>query len=102
MLRTLQSKELTLELYQPVARDGGTAEQRLFLPFRDRSSGDKTYGGGRYIDLDVPTGESLIIDFNKSYNLYCAYTDGYSCPIPPEGNTLKIAIEAGIKTPKLK
>jgi uncharacterized protein (DUF1684 family) len=99
---TLQGKELTLDLYQPVAREGGTAEQRLFLPFRDGSSGDKTYGGGRYIDLDVPTGENLIIDFNKSYNPYCAYTDGYSCPIPPEENTLEIAIEAGIKTPKLK
>jgi uncharacterized protein (DUF1684 family) len=98
----LKGKKLTLDLYQPVATPGKTTEHRLFLPFRDGSSGDKTYGGGRYIDLDVPSGDQIIIDFNKSYNPYCAYTDGYSCPIPPEENSLEIAIEAGIKTPKLK
>lgn len=72
----------------------------LFLAFTDLTSGDSTYGGGRYIDMKIPKGDNLILDFNKSYNPYCAYTTGYSCPIPPEENFLEVAIEAGIKLEK--
>lgn len=69
----------------------------LFLPFNDLTNGETTYGGGRYIDLKIPKDDTIIIDFNKSYNPYCAYSDGYNCPIPPAENYLEIAIEAGIK-----
>ncbi len=72
----------------------------LFLPFKDATSGKETYGGGRYLDLrlrDIQAGK-LMLDFNKAYNPYCAYADGYSCPIPPRENQLPIAIEAGEKT----
>lgn len=73
--------------------------QSLFLPFTDYTSGDGSYGGGRYVDLEQSdiVDNTLIIDFNKSYNPYCAYTTGYSCPIPPEYNDLTIRIEAGVK-----
>lgn len=71
----------------------------LFLPFRDGTNGDTTYGGGKYIDLRIPKeGEdSIVIDFNKSYHPYCAYNAyDYSCPIVPEENKLPISIKAGV------
>ncbi|MGV6829129.1 MAG: DUF1684 domain-containing protein [Flavobacteriales bacterium] len=69
----------------------------LFLPFTDLTSGDGSYGGGRYIDLKIPNNDTLIIDFNKAYNPYCAYSHRYSCPIPPAANDLLVRIEAGVK-----
>ncbi|MEM1218760.1 MAG: DUF1684 domain-containing protein [Bacteroidota bacterium] len=72
-------------------------KEALFLPFKDLTSGEETYGGGRYIDLkmsDIKDG-FIEIDFNKSYNPYCAYSSGYNCPIPPAPNHLKIAVLAG-------
>jgi uncharacterized protein (DUF1684 family) len=55
----------------------------LFIPFKDLTSGKDTYGGGRYLDVQIPEGNTLILNFNTAYNPYCAYTDGYFCPIPP-------------------
>ncbi len=95
---TLQGKPYQLVLLQnqmnmrnPLYRD------HLFLAFTDLTSGVSTYGGGRYIDMKIPTSNTMLLDFNMSYNPYCAYTTGYSCPVPPEENFLEIAIEAGIK-----
>ena len=70
---------------------------QLFLPFIDKTSGNETYGAGRYIDLDFPINKEIIVDFNKAYSPYCAYTDAYSCPFPPRSNQLDVAIEAGEK-----
>ena len=71
----------------------------LFAPFKDATSGGETYGGGRY--LDVRTGDihdgHLSLDFNKSYNPYCAYREGFACPIPPQNNVLPVPVEAGEK-----
>lgn len=74
----------------------------LFVPFKDKTNGKDTYGGGRYIDLRMRevNGDKVILDFNKAYNPYCAFSEGYSCPIPPKENHLKIAIEAGEKNYK--
>lgn len=69
----------------------------LFIPYTDKSSGIESYGGGRYIDLEKPEGDTIIIDFNTSYNPYCAYNHKYSCPIPPKENDLPVAIYAGVK-----
>lgn len=71
----------------------------LFLPFKDDTSSDSTYGGGRYINLstlDIADG-MVELDFNKCYNPWCAYSDGFNCPIPPADNHLDIAIVAGEK-----
>lgn len=71
----------------------------LFVGFTDVTSAADTYGGGRYIDCvtgDIHGG-IMILDFNKSYNPYCAYTTGYDCPIPPKENDLPVAILAGEK-----
>jgi uncharacterized protein (DUF1684 family) len=70
----------------------------LFLPFTDETNGESSYGGGRFIDLKVTDKETIIIDFNKSYNPYCAYSDRYSCPIPPKVNHLNVKIPAGVMT----
>ncbi|MBL0056761.1 MAG: DUF1684 domain-containing protein [Chitinophagaceae bacterium] len=69
----------------------------LFIPFTDQTTGDESYGSGRYIDLltgDFAT-PNVVLDFNKAYNPYCAYTTGYKCPIPPKENTLPVAVKAG-------
>jgi len=71
----------------------------LFIPFTDTTSGIGSYGAGRYIDgtiSDIRNG-SLVLDFNKAYNPYCAYSGGYNCPIPPRENDLPVAILAGEK-----
>lgn len=69
----------------------------LFLPFTDNSSGRESYGGGRYIDMEISdiSGDSATIDFNKAYNPYCAFTTGYNCPVPPRENYLPVTIKAG-------
>ena len=69
----------------------------LFLPFLDDTNGFESYGGGRYIDLDIPKGSNLVIDFNSAYNPYCVYDEKYSCPIVPRENYLSLEINAGVK-----
>jgi uncharacterized protein (DUF1684 family) len=69
----------------------------LFIPFLDKTTGDITYGSGRYLDFTIAeiTNNKLTVDFNKAYNPYCAYAPGYHCPVPPRENFLPIAINAG-------
>jgi len=69
----------------------------LFLPFSDLTCGSESYIGGKYIDLKIPKGDTIVIDFNTSYNPYCAYSPKYSCPKVPLENDLKIEIRAGVK-----
>lgn len=69
----------------------------LFLPFTDLTSGVESYGGGRYINIEIQEGLNWVIDFNQCYNPYCAYNEGYSCPLTPAENDLKVAVKAGVK-----
>ena len=95
---SLDGEDFMLEIYQSEkAKQMEEFKEHLFLPFKDLSNGNESYGGGRFIDLKIPEGESIIIDFNKAYNPYCAYNHKYSCPIPPEVNHLNIDIAAGVK-----
>jgi uncharacterized protein (DUF1684 family) len=97
----LEGEKLTLSIYQNHSlREQEEYKNHLFLPFTDATNGEETYLGGRYIDLEIPEGNTIVIDFNKAYNPYCAYADGYSCPIPPKENGLQVKILAGIKKPK--
>lgn len=105
---TLEGVEKKLAVYQSLNTIKIPGYQDyLFLPFKDVTSGSKTYGGGRYLDFkssDIREG-ILHLDFNKAYNPYCAYSDGYNCPIPPVENHMDLAIKAGekmYKGPKLK
>lgn len=91
----------SLNIYQNlnlIARDSSFGDY-LFLPFKDLTNGEETYGGGRYLDFRIGDiqNDALVIDFNKAYNPYCAYSDGYNCPIPPANNHLKVAVKAGEK-----
>jgi len=95
---TLNGKEFKLNIYQnkrllsdPVYND------YLFLPFTDLTNDIETYGGGRYIDLRIPEGDDIIIDFNQAYNPYCAYSHRYSCPKVPPDNFLNTEVKAGVK-----
>jgi hypothetical protein len=78
-------------------------ENYLFIPFGDESNGNQTYGGGRYVEIRIDPGKELVLlDFNKSYNPYCAYSKRYSCPKIPVQNILDIEINAGVKYPANK
>lgn len=95
---TLMGKDYTMGLYQSqrLAQSEAT-KNYLALMFKDKTNGAETYGGGRYVDLHIPQGDTITINFNKAYQPYCAYTEGYSCPIPPVENQLPVRIEAGVK-----
>lgn len=73
------------------------AYKELFIPFKDKTNGKISYGGGRYLDIEIPDSSRFILDFNKAYNPYCAYDSRWSCPIPPYENHLTISISAGEK-----
>lgn len=74
-----------------------TEDEGLFLGFKDKTSDESTYGGGRYINLSFDQATQITLDFNRAYNPYCAYSAGYSCPLPPIENDLPMAIMAGEK-----
>jgi len=73
-------------------------EEELFLAFGDETSAISTYGAGRYLDVTHSGGNSILLEFNKAYNPFCAYVDDYTCPLPPRQNLLEVAILAGEKT----
>jgi uncharacterized protein (DUF1684 family) len=92
----LYGQRCSLPLYWLDTYGGG-----LFLPFADATCGVTTYGGGRYLldtvkgaDLGGGEGE-LMLDFNYAYNPSCAYAPHWTCPLPPRGSRLELAVEAG-------
>lgn len=87
----VNGEEVQLTLFT-TAGDSG-----YFLPFRDATSGKESYGAGRYLDLDEAVDGKIAIDFNMAYNPYCAYSEAYSCPLPPSENWLTVPIKAGEK-----
>ena len=97
---TLNNKPYQLTVYQSAALfQNPQYKNHLFLPFLDLTNGQESYSGGRYIDLsteDIINGKATI-DFNTAYNPYCAYSNGYRCPVPPQENILETKIMAGEK-----
>jgi uncharacterized protein (DUF1684 family) len=78
----------------------------IFIPFRDTTSGDESYGAGRYLwdsakgaDLGS-NGGALVIDFNYAYHPSCVYDPRWSCPLAPPENRLPVAIRAGERLPE--
>lgn len=86
-------EHIELQAYQSAERE----DRSLFVPFRDGTSGRESYGGGRYLDIEVQHDDRYIVDFNYAYSPYCAYDEGYACPLPPRENWLTVAIRAGEK-----
>ena len=98
---TIGDKECTLQAYK-----SDPHEDRLFVPFRDETSGKETYGAGRYLDLDyerhhTPEGK-WVLDFNQAYNPWCAYSEFYACPFVDPENWLKVPVRAGEKNYVMK
>ncbi|MCF6365235.1 MAG: DUF1684 domain-containing protein [Bacteroidales bacterium] len=93
----IDGKKIKVGIYQSLRlKEKEEYKDYLFLPFRDLTSGKTSYGGGRYVDLKIPEGNTIIIDFNKAYNPYCAYNHKYSCVVPPLGNFIAAEIKAGV------
>lgn len=94
----LDGKAYTVTLYQSLNLiKQEKYKNDLFLPFRDATNEKETYGGGKYLDLKIPEGNTIILDFNLSYQPYCAYNAyDYNCPIVPEENKLPVEIRAGV------
>lgn len=95
----LNGQPYTLTLYQSLDLiKQKKYKDHFFLPFRDATNGKETYGGGRYMDLKIPEGNTIVLDFNKAYQPFCAYNAyDYNCPIVPEENKLPVEIRAGVK-----
>lgn len=100
---TLHGAPHTLDCFWLEGYGGG-----LFLPFKDATSGKRTYGGGRYL-LDTVKGadlgmspssgseDQLLLDFNFAYNPSCSYNPKWACPLSPPSNTLSVEVSAGEK-----
>ncbi len=88
----VDEQEVSLTLYE--------ADYGFFLPFVDAGAGSETYPSGRYLEPEYLGDNTFHIDFNQTYNPYCAYGDGWSCPITPVENRLTVAIRAGEKLPE--
>ena len=97
---SIEGKACKLFVYQNMdLRRNKEYKDYLFIPFRDPTNGNETYGGGRYLDFKKTTYPEVTVDFNTVYNPYCVYSHRYSCPIPPTENTLTVPIRAGEKVP---
>lgn len=91
-------RQYELPVYKSIVVFDPEYKDYLFIPFTDQTSGYTSYGGGRYLDIRIPENpDRFIIDFNKAYNPYCAYSANYSCPIPPAENYLDFEVKAGVK-----
>lgn len=98
---SLQGKDCTLTLYQNLEHiDHKEYKDYLFLPFTDQTSGEESYAVGRYMNVfksKITADNTVVLNFNNTYNPYCAYNDKYSCPITPKENHLTIEVKAGVK-----
>ncbi|VVC03570.1 Uncharacterised protein [Candidatus Burarchaeum australiense] len=93
----MEGKKLTLQAYQS---PHGLHTTGYFVPFRDATSGKESYDYGRYLEVHEGARvreNEFILDFNVSYNPYCAYNEKHACPFPPPENTLDVEIRAGEK-----
>jgi len=89
-------EECVLQAYK-----SDSEEEQLFVPFRDATSGQETYGAGRYLDLDSARNRTAdgkwLLDFNRAYNPWCVYSEEYTCPFVPPENWLAVPVRAGEK-----
>lgn len=82
----------------PIVEAGPHGEELLFV-FRDRTSGDETYAGGRFLIAAMPVDGAVLLDFNRAHNPPCAFTPYATCPLPLPENRLPVRVEAGERTP---
>ncbi|MGQ4554839.1 DUF1684 domain-containing protein [Halobellus sp. GM3] len=74
-------------------------EEPIFVPFRDKTTGQETYRGGRYLEFHpegaVGNSDTAVLDFNLAYTPFCAFSEAFECPLPPEENWVETAVPAG-------
>lgn len=87
--------EATFAAFRTDSTDAG----ELFIPFKDATSGRKTYGGGRYLEAHALANGQWLLDFNAAYHPFCVYNEEFTCPLPPRENWAKIPIRAGERLP---
>jgi uncharacterized protein (DUF1684 family) len=97
----LRGEECTLHAY----RQENSEDDTLFVPFRDKTTGQQTYSGGRYMEFEpeqeLGDADIVTLDFNLAYSPFCAFSETFACPLPPEENWLEVVVPAGEKTPDL-
>ena len=93
---TLDGEVRTLAALVELPVQGAT---RLFIPFRDETSGTETYPAGRYLDLDRTRTGIYDLDFNRAYHPTCYYDEQFDCPFPPPENRLDTPVRAGERLP---
>lgn len=93
-------EKFKLAVYKNLGLTAAEYKNYVFIPFKDGNAPDLTYGGGRYLDLEMSIKDkTVLVDFNKAYNPYCVYSYRYSCPITPEENHVDVKVNAGIMNP---
>lgn len=104
---TVLGIEETTDFVGTVSFNYGGSEYKLlmekggFIMFADETSGDTTYGAGRYLKIRKPNDdESTLIDFNYAFNPPCSFSDYTTCLFPPKENRLPFKVEAGEKAEK--
>jgi uncharacterized protein (DUF1684 family) len=90
----IDGKFYELEVFEFPSRGETKA---IFVPFTDKTSGEENFGGGRFMIINIPKGDQIVIDFNLAINPICVYDPEHSCPIPPESNYIDERITAGAK-----
>ncbi|WP_107037630.1 DUF1684 domain-containing protein [Brumimicrobium mesophilum] len=96
-------KKFKLAVYKNLGLKGSDYKNYVFVPFKDANAPELTYGGGRYLDIEMSIkSKEVRVDFNKAYNPYCVYSYRYSCPITPEENHIDVKVNAGIMNPDKK
>ncbi|OYR37946.1 hypothetical protein DJ82_13450 [Halorubrum sp. Ib24] len=97
----VDGEEHALAGYRQEGEDG-----EIFVPFRDKTTGQQTYYQGRYMELEpegeLADGDVVVLDFNLAYNPFCAYSETFACPLPPEENWLEIVVPAGERAPDIE
>ncbi len=93
---TLNGEACRLTAYKSADTLDDEEDHSLFLPFRDVTTGQESYGSGRYLEVEEDfNADRLVLDFNLAYNPWCAYNEMYSCVLPPAENRLAVAVRAG-------
>ncbi len=89
-------EDYKVNVYKGFSRQG---QPYYSIWFTDKTTGNETYGVGRYLDFEKDSDPDHIytIDFNWAYNPYCAYSAEFTCPIPRGEDYIDIEIKAGEK-----
>lgn len=91
----LHGEDCELTVFEPAPGEVDGDQMYLFIPFADATSGDGTYGGGRYLDLEPNDEDVYELDLNRAYHPYCVFDDSWVCTLPPPKNRLGVPVRAG-------